>query len=132
MSRPIPGSAPDVTATLLPIIRAGLLTGEVARQTLKSGDKKAVLVRADLQGHVTQISRYCRVGLTAFYDDNGNHRLDKAMELSNRAAKALLTTDSSLILSAEWQSGPVEVIDPITDKPAAYSTLLLEVHTAPI
>jgi len=132
MSRAIPVTAPDVTAALLPIIQAGLLTGEKARQTLQKGDKKAVLVRADLQGQVTQLSRYCRVGLTAFYDDNGNHRLDKAFELSNRAAKAMLTSNSSLILSAEWQSGPVEVIDPITDKPAAYSTLLLEVHTAPI
>lgn len=132
MSGRIPVAAPDVTAALLPIIRAVLSAGEVARQTLKSGDKKAVLVRADLQGHATPITRYCRVGLTAFYEDNDNHRLDKAMELSNRAAKAMLTSDSSLIISAEWQSGPVEVIDPITDKPAAYSTLLLEVLTAPL
>lgn len=132
MSRPIPVAAPDVTAALLPIIQTGLLTGEVARQTLKSGDKKAVLVRADLQGLVTQISRYCRVGLTAFYDDNGNHRFDKAFEMSNRAAAAMLTSTSALILSAEWQSGPVEVTDPITDKPAAYSTLLLEVLAEPL
>lgn len=132
MSTRIPVAAPDVTAALLPIIQAGLAPGEVARQTLRSGDSKAVLVRADLQNHSTPITRYCRVGLTGFYNDGGNHRLDQAFEMSNRAVKAILTSVSRLIVDAEWQSGPVEVTDPITDKPAAYSTLLLEVLTEPI
>lgn len=128
MSARIPTAPPDVLAALLPIVQSGLNSGEKAAHVLSEADKRAVVVRADLQGHATPISRYCRVGLTAFYQDSsGNWRLDEAFAMSNRAAAAILRSSSPLILAAEWQSGPFEVTDVIKDKPVAYSTLLLEV-----
>ena len=127
-SRTIPTTPPDVTAGLLPIINAALPTGARAGATRRAGDDIFVLVRADLQNPATPITRYCRVGLTAFYEDtDGNQRIDLAHNLCATAGRALLDSRDRLIVAAEWQSGPIETTDSITGEPVAYATVLLEV-----
>lgn len=126
--RPIPTTPTDVTAAIVNIVKSALLTGESAGSKRTGNDARFVLVRADLQGRATPITRYCRVGLTAFYTDAaGNVREDLAFDLCARAGRALLDATNSVIVSAEWQSGPLDTTDPITEAPVAYATVLLEV-----
>src|SRR5690554_3901276 len=112
-SRPIPTGSPDVLAAILPIVQAAMPSGVNARRTRTSAARE-VTVRADLQGHATPISRYCRVGITAWHlDTAGNSRIDLALALANTAAKALLDSRAQAIISAEWQSGPLDTLDPV-------------------
>lgn len=127
-ARTIPTTPPDVTAALLPIINAAVPTEARAGATRRDGDDIFILVRADLQNPATPITRYCRVGLTAFYKDaDGNQRIDLALDLCAVASRALIATRDRLVIAAEWQSGPIETTDAITQVPVAYSTVLLEV-----
>lgn len=126
----IPASSPDVTALILPIIRAGVDSGTKVRSKRPelSPPYELVLVRADLQNHVTPISRYCRVGLTTWVVDSaGKADIGAEFDLSIAAGHALMASSNSLLLDVEWQSGPIETSDDISKLPIAYSTLLLEV-----
>lgn len=124
----IPTTPIDATAVVIAAISPALATGERAGSKRLSSDARFVLVRADVQGRATPITRYCRVGLTAFYKDvAGNVREDLAWQLCAKAGRALLEANTSAIISAEWQSGPLDTIDAISNEPVAYATVLLEV-----
>ncbi len=118
---------PDMTATLIQVIRSALPASVKIGRT-RTDDPVFVQVRADVQGHATPISRYCRVGLSVWWlDRSGVARFDEAFDLSNAAARALLSSRSPKIIHGEWQAGPISMIDDISKKEIAYSTLLLEV-----
>lgn len=126
--RRLPTTPTDVVATLAPIVDAAMPTGGRAAAKRRASDNIFVLVRADLQNPATPITRYCRVGLTAFYkDSNGNVRDDLAISLCATAGRALMDSRNKLIVAAEWQSGPIETTDSITGETVAYATVLLEV-----
>lgn len=127
-SRPIPTTPPDVLAVLLPIVHAAVPTG-VGVGRKRTNDNKFVQLRADLQGHVTPISRYCRVGVTVWWLESGRARVDEAFQLSTTVVNALLTTDDRRVLSAEWQSGPADTVDTVSQVEVVYSTVLLEINT---
>lgn len=130
-SRRIPTTPVDVAAIIAPIVDSAMPAGARAGSKRRAGDDIFVLVRADLQNSATPISRYCRVGLTAFYkDSDGNQREDLAISLCATAGRALLDSRDTLIVAAEWQSGPIETVDAITGAPVAYATVLLEVLEA--
>lgn len=126
--RTIPTTPTDVVAGLAPIVDAVMPAGARAGAKRRDGDDIFVLVRADLQNPATPITRYCRIGLTAFYKDpSGNVRDDLAIDLCATAGRALLDSSDTLIVAAEWQSGPFETTDSITGETVAYATVLLEV-----
>lgn len=123
-----------MTAVLLPIIRAAVGDDVAVGRRVPpdiSGDpagRRFVQVRADMQNHVTALSRYCRVGITVWcLDANGRARVDEAFDLSNVAVRALLASRDPAIIHAEWASGPTDTIDEIGQVEVAYSTVLLEV-----
>src|SRR5690554_1682926 len=117
---------PDMTAVLIPVVKAALSAPATAGRTY-AGQARFVQVRADMQNPATPITRYCRVGLTAWYDGgNGKTRVDLAKGLATRAAEAILAANIAEIVTGEWQSGPVETTDSISAKEVAYITLLLE------
>lgn len=123
----IPTSTPDMTEALLNIIRPALPSTAKAGRT-RGNESQFVQVRPDVQGHATPISRYCRVGLSVWWlDASGSAQFGEAFDLSNVAALALLRSRHSTIIHGEWQSGPISMIDDISKKEIAYSTLLLEV-----
>lgn len=127
-SRVIPTRPPDVTGVLLTILNATTLPGSPAVGNKRTNVARQVVVRADLQNQATPISRYCRVGLTVFYKDaNGNARTDLGFDVAATAASAIIASRHPAIISAEWQSGPLETIDEISKEPVSYITLLLEV-----
>lgn len=123
-------AAPDVLSVLLPIVRAAL-PADVGAGRKYDGQSKFVQLRTDLQGMVTPISRYCRVGITAWWIDSaGRARVDEAFDLSNIVVNAILSSRDRHILDAEWQSGPAETVDTTGKVEVAYSTVLLEVTSA--
>lgn len=124
----IPTTPPDMTAALIPIIQGGLPNGATAGRVY-DGSGRFVMVRADLQGPATPITRYCRVGLTVWAVDQGRARPDIAFDLSMQAA-ATITPVNPLIVDADWQSGPSITHDPTSGLEVQYTTLLLEVVTA--
>ncbi len=127
-SRIIPTRPPDMTSVLLSILNSATLPGGATVSNRRTSTPRQVIVRADLQNHATPISRYCRVGLTVFYKDaNGNARTDLGFDVAATAASAIIASRHPAIVSAEWQSGPLETIDEISQEPVSYITLLLEV-----
>lgn len=122
--------SPDVEALLLPILDAGTSPHEwFVTKPATSGAYQHGIVRADLQGAVTSISRYCRVGLTGWAVD-GAGRVDfgAARALVAAGCRTLeAAAGKGLILHAETQSGPIRTTDDISKQEIAYATLLLEV-----
>lgn len=121
---------PDVDVEVLRVLgavaRAELVKPEIAKPY------RVLVSRADLQGRVTPISRYCRVGVQAWsVRKDGTADLGGAFDLCAAAGEALeaAPATSKVILSAEIQSGPSRVVDDVTRIEFQYLTVLLEVAT---
>lgn len=122
----IPTTSPDMEALLI----AGLSSVEETVNVRPEKDEpyRLLVVRADLQQKVTPISRYCRVGLQAWsVRADGSADLADAFDLSAAGNAWLENNVSGVILSADVQSGPSRVTDPVTKLEYQYSTVLLEV-----
>lgn len=125
--RTMPSKPPDMLAVLIPIVEA-VVPQDVGVGPTKDDSLVFVQLRADLQNPATPLSRYCRVGITVWWQDqHGNTRLDKAFDLSNEVVEAIMRSHHPAILDADWQSGPADTIDTISKVPIQYSTILLEV-----
>lgn len=86
------------------------------------------VVRADLQQKVTPISRYCRVGVSAWsVRGDGTSDIGDAFDLAAAGNAWLENNVTGVILSADVESGPSRVTDPVTRLEYLYSTVLLEV-----
>lgn len=118
-------ATPDMLAVLIDIVKAGNPNANVG--SVRTDEPVFVLLRADLQNPVTPITRYCRVGITVWYAQDGYPRIDESFDLNLAVSELILHSDNPHILSAEWQSGPATTKDPLTSEPITYSTLLLEV-----
>lgn len=122
----IPTTAPDMEDLLI----AGLSSVE---QTFNIKPERAkpyrmLVIRADLQQKVTPISRYCRVGISAWsVRADGSSDLGDAFDLAAEANTWIESNVAGVILSAEVESGPSRTTDPITKLEFLYSTVLLEV-----
>lgn len=122
----IPTRAPDVESVLI----AGLRNVE---QTFNvKPDKKApyrlLLVRADLQGKVTPISRYCRAVVQAWsVRADGTPNLGDAFDLAAEAGAWLENNATGVILSASVEAGPFRIADPVSRIEHQDVTALLEV-----
>lgn len=121
---------PDVDAEVLRVLkaveRAALVKPELSKPY------RVLVPRADLQGRVTPLSRYCRVGVQAWsVRKDGTADLGDAFDLGAAAGQALeaAVATSKVILSAEIQSGPSRVADDVTRIEFQYITVLLEVAT---
>lgn len=119
---------PDVDAVILGILR----TVEDAQlvKPQKAKPYRVLVPRADLQGRVTPLSRYCRVGVQAWsVRADGTANLGDAFDLCKAAGAALEAAplSSRVVLSAEIQSGPSRVADDVTRIEFQYITVLLEV-----
>lgn len=121
-------ATPDIDAVILSILngveRADLVKPEIAKPY------RVLVSRADLQQRVTPLSRYCRVGVQAWsVREDGTADLGDAFDLCAAAGAALESapSSSSVVLSAEIQSGPARVADDVTRIEYQYMTVLLEV-----
>jgi hypothetical protein len=94
----------------------------------RSRPYRLFVVRADLQQKVTQISRYCRVGVQAWsVRADGTADLGDAFDLAAAGNAWFENNVRGVILSADVESGPSRVTDPVTKLEYLYSTVLLEV-----
>lgn len=121
-------SAPDVEAVVKGVLSAVEDTYLVKPE--RSGAYRLLVSRADLQGRVTPLSRYCRVGVQAWsVRSDGTADLGDAFDLCAAAGAAIEASPdhSSVILAAEIQSGPSRVADDVTRIEFQYMTVLLEV-----
>ncbi|MCT1363311.1 hypothetical protein [Microbacterium sp. p3-SID131] len=119
----IPTSSPDIEALLI----AGLSSVE-ATVNVRTNRRRELVVRADLQQKVTPISRYCRVGLSAWsLRPDGSSDLGDAFDLAAAGNAWLENNTTGVVLSADVESGPSRVTDPVTKLEYLYSTVLLEV-----
>lgn len=119
---------PDIDSVLLDVLgtveRAEIVKPELATPY------RVLVVWSQLQGRVTPLSRYCRVGVQAWsVRADGTADLGDAFDLCKAAGKALESSPlaSKVILSAEIQSGPSRVVDDVTRIEFQYMTVLLEV-----
>lgn len=122
----IPTTSPDVEALLI----AGLSSVEDTFNVRpeRADPYRLLVVRADLQQKVTPISRYCRVGLQAHsVRADGSADIGDAFDLASAAATWLESNTDGVILSADVESGPSRVTDPVTRLEYLYVTVLLEV-----
>lgn len=122
----IPTTSPDMEALLI----AGLSSVEetVNVRPEKAEPYRLLVIRADLQQKVTPISRYCRVGVQGWsVRADGTSDLGDAFDLTSEATAWLEHNASGVILSADVESGPSRVTDPVTRLEYQYSTVLLEV-----
>lgn len=121
-------SPPDVDAVVRDVLDPVEDTYLVKPE--KAGAYRLLVSRADLQGRVTPLSRYCRVGVQAWsVRADGTSDLGDAFDLCAQAGAALedAQNHSRVILSAEVQSGPSRVVDDVTRLEYQYLTALLEV-----
>ena len=121
-------STPDVDAEVLGVL-AKVETARLVKPEL-SNPYRVLVSRADLQGRVTPLSRYCRIGVQAWsVRSDGSANLPDAFDLAAAAGAALEAAPetSQVILSAEIQSGPSRVADEVTRIEYQYLTVLLEV-----
>lgn len=94
----------------------------------RSDPYRMLVIRADLQQKVTPISRYCRVGVSAWsVRADGTSDIGDAFDLASEANTWLESNTSGVVLSADVESGPSRTTDPITKLEFLYSTVLLEV-----
>lgn len=130
-ARTIPSASPDVKAwlisTLGPLLAPTPVVGKMPELT--GSAQSFVLVRADLQNRATPISRYCRVGIQGWsIRSNGDADTGAAFDLAANAGSALERLPlAGILLDAEVQSGPYEVVDATYQRVYAYTTVLLEV-----
>lgn len=119
---------PDIDAVVLAVLGAVGRTELVKPELVKP--YRVLVSRADLQQRVTPLSRYCRVGVQAWsVREDGTADLGDAFDLCAAAGAALESAPSfsSVVLSAEIQSGPARVADDVTRIEYQYMTVLLEV-----
>lgn len=122
----IPTASPDIEALLIAGLSAVEETVNVRPE--KAKPYRLLVVRADLQQKVTPISRYCRVGVQAWsVRADGSTDLGDAFDLAAAGNAWLENNASGVILSADVESGPSRVTDPVTRLEYQYSTVLLEV-----
>lgn len=121
-------SSPDVDAVVRGVLSAVAQT-EIVKPEL-AAPYRVLVSRADLQGRVTPLSRYCRVGVQAWsVRSDGSANIGDAFDLCAAAGRALeqAANNHAVILSAEVQSGPSRVVDDITRIEYQYATILMEV-----
>lgn len=135
--RPVPTTWDELEPWLLDTLRTALPDDADFVKNRKPTDQVApyrhLLVRGDLQQRVTPISRYARVGLTAWVvNEAGQADIPAARKFLQAACDALeaAPVDGRPLLSAETQSGPLRTTDPVTNLETAYAVVLLEVHAA--
>lgn len=122
----IPTRAPDVESHLIFGLRSVAPTFNVKPSATKP--YRHLIVRADLQGKVTPISRYCRVVIQAWsVRADGTADLGDAFDLANDAAHWLETHLDGFVLSASVEAGPFRVVDDVTRIEHQDVTALLEV-----
>lgn len=122
--------SPDVEAVIRDLL-ASVERTELVKPELVS-PYRVLVSRADLQQRVTPLSRYCRVGVQAWsVRDDGTANIGDAFDLCAAAGAALEASPdvSTVVLSAEIQSGPSRVADDVTRIEYQYLTALLEVAT---
>lgn len=137
MSRPIPTTWDEIEPFLLLLLRTAM-SAESAniknkKPTTQVAPYRLLLVRGDLQQRVTPISRYARVGLTAWVvNAAGESDIPAARALVHAACAALEAApiDGNPLLSAQTDAGPLRAPDPVTNLETVYATVLLEVHAA--
>lgn len=91
---------------------------------------RVLVSRADLQGRVTALTRYCRVGVQAWsVREDGTADVADAFDLAAAAGRALEAAPltSAVIVAAEIQSGAARVRDEVTGVEYQYLTVLLQV-----
>ena len=121
-------ATPDIDAVVLSILN-GVESAALVKPE-KAKPYRVLVSRADLQGRVTPLSRYCRVGVQAWsVRADGTADLGDAFDLCAAAGAALEASlnTSSVVLAAEIQSGPSRVADDVTRIEYQYMTVLLEV-----
>jgi hypothetical protein len=122
----IPTTAPDMEALL--IVGLSSVEETVNLKPERVNPYRLLVIRADLQQKVTPISRYCRVGISAWsVRADGSADIGDAFDLASEANTWLEANVSGPILSADVESGPSRTTDPITKLEFSYSTVLLEV-----
>lgn len=132
MTRRVPTVAPDVEEWLV-----GVLTPAVApalvRTTRPAGPHGPLLVvRADMQQHITPITRYARVGMSAWVlraDGTGDVHTARALAAAAAAAVEDLPR-VGLLIDAETETGPYRVVDSITGTEYVHVGMLLQVLVA--
>lgn len=121
-------TSPDVEAVVREVLSSVERTELVKPDLAKP--YRVLVSRADLQQRVTPLSRYCRVGVQAWsVREDGTADIGDAFDLCTAAGVALEASpdSSTVILSAEVQSGPSRVVDDVTRIEYQYMTVLLEV-----
>lgn len=122
----IPTTSPDMEALLIAGLSSVAETVNVKPE--KTKPYRLLLVRADLQQKATPISRYCRVGVSAWsVRADGSADLGDAFDLAAAGNAWLENNVAGVILSADVQSGPSRVTDEVSKLEFLYSTVLLEV-----
>lgn len=112
------------------LLVAGLSSVEDAFNVKPERSKpyRLFVVRADLQQKVTPISRYCRVGVQAWsVRADGSADLGDAFDLAAAGNAWFENSVAGVVLSADVESGPSRVTDPVSRLEYLYSTVLLEV-----
>ncbi len=135
----IPTTSPDVEAWLITTFAAALapalLRNRKPTASLPNGSpnpeavQPLILIRADLQGHVTPISRYCRVSAQAWaLHSDGSGDLKAAQDLAAAfGALVVAAPREGLLLEAGYESGPYRALDQATRVEYSVVNLLLEV-----
>lgn len=122
----IPTKSPDMEALLIAGLSSVEDTFNVKPERVKP--YRIFVLRADLQQKVTPISRYCRVGVSAWsVRADGSSDLGDAFDLAAAGNEWFENNVAGVILSADVESGPSRVTDPVTKLEYLYSTVLLEV-----
>lgn len=122
----IPTNTPGMEALLI----AGLSSVEETFNIKPEREKpfRFFVIRADLQQKVTPISRYCRVGISTWsVRRDGTSDIGDAFDLAASGNAWFENNVAGLVLSADVESGPSRVTDPVTKLEYLYSTVLLEV-----
>lgn len=112
-------------ATLTPVVGVNVVN-QVPELSHRA--QRFVHVRADLQGRITPISRYCRVGIQGWsVRGDGAADIGDAFDLAASAGSALESLPlTGILLNAEIQSGPFKVADTTYSLEYQYLTALLE------
>lgn len=129
MSRRIPTKAPDVTGVLIGQLAAAFPAATVrAVKPELAAPSKTVVVRADLQQQVNDISRWCRVGISCWVMTSaGTFDRDASFDLAADIGAWLEANPTGPAIDAEVDSGPLDMVDDSTDQPVVYVTVLAQI-----
>lgn len=140
MGRSVPTTSPDVEKWLIQTFATTVAPAIVRNQRppakLPSGAanpdfaKSLALIRADLQGHATPVSRYCRVAIQgrAALRADGSADLEASFALAAKLADAIVAAPrAGGLVDAEHQSGPYRVLDPNLGIEYSVVNLLLQI-----